>query len=66
MKIRLSLVIAVLLLFVVVWAVSVISGYAATNERRGDEMARARVRQSMRAVAHAQKRNALSCQEAQR
>ena len=41
MRIRFSLVAAVMLLFVVVWAVSVITGYAALEPQRTDEVARA-------------------------
>ena len=41
MKIRLSLVLFVLLLFAVVWGVAVVGGYAATGNERNDEIARA-------------------------
>jgi hypothetical protein len=42
MRIRLSLVVFVLLLFVAAWGVSVISGYAATEpSQRNEEIARA-------------------------
>jgi len=41
MKIRLSLVLLVLLLFAVVWGVAVVGGYAATDVQRNEEIARA-------------------------